>query len=196
MKEDERLNSRTILNDFLCDYINSGQNTTSDILYDMIYNYTTEEKDWRYYFIKYKAITSANFGRMNLFSWDDPAGFNINSLGNSNVQPLSSYHLNPHLIAVRERLIENGVDSKKIQHYYGRFSDELSFLSLPMDINIYVGYGCFEIYNLFNLNNYKYIIDEFDLEQVNDCYILKEFKGKNKIETAILFCTKVLQSNN
>ncbi|MFD0836686.1 DUF262 domain-containing protein [Mariniflexile aquimaris] len=193
--EDEKQNTKKILNQFLTEYINSVKDAILDRLDEMLNAYSSEDKDWRYYFIKYKEITSPYFGRLNLFSWNDKDGFNINSLGNSGVQPLASHHLNPYLITIRKKLIECGFSTEIVKHYNGRYSEELSFLSLPKDIKLYVDYGCFKLHNLVNLKNHQYIINEFNMEKEDDYYILKELKGTDKIETAILFCTKVLQSN-
>lgn len=191
LSEDEKLKTKTILNDFLSNYISSEKITTSEKLYEMINNYQAEEKDWRYYFINYKEITSAHHQKNNVFTWDSEDSFNINSLGNSGKQPLASYHLNPYLITIKERV--NKV--KAIEHYLGRYSDELSHLSLDGEVEIYGGYGCFEIYNLID-KDHQDLIKEFNLEKADYCHLLYELKNKDLIETATLFCKSFLQSNN
>jgi hypothetical protein len=189
---EEKENVKNILNLFLEGYVNSKKETIEDRLREMIEDYKSKTKNWEYYFIKYNEITSSYHDRFNLFTWGDTEGFSINSLGNSSVQPLVSYHLNPYLIAIRQRLINDGVKSDKIDICYGRYSEELSFLRLPKNIRIYVNYGQFDIYNLDQHINSTDLIRDFDLQSIDDYHILKESKDKDRIEIGVDFCKRIL----
>ncbi|WP_052172534.1 DUF262 domain-containing protein [Psychroserpens jangbogonensis] len=190
---DEKENVNNVLNLFLEDYVNSKKETVAEKLHEMIEGCKSKTKNWEYYFINYNEITSSNLDRFNLFTWGDKEGFNINSLGNSGVQPLASYHLNPYLITIKQRLIKDGIKSNKVDIYYGRYSEELSFLRLPKNIRIYVNYGQYDIYNL---NKHKHSVDlikEFDLQIIDDYHVLKESKQKDKIEVVVDFCKRFLE---
>lgn len=190
---DEKENVKNVLNLFLEDYINSKKETVADKLQEFIDDYNPKTKNWKYYFIKYNEITSSDHNRFNLFSWGDADGFNINSLGNSGKQPLGSYHLNPYLITIKALLIKDGVKSSKLDLYFGRYSEEFSFLKLTKNIKIYVNYGQYDIYNLHKHKNSIDLIKEFNLQSIANHYILKESKPKDKIEILVGFCKKLLE---
>lgn len=179
---------KSIINSFLVEYVNLPEKTISDKLNRMIKNFKPIEKDWIYYFVKYNEITSTYSERFNLFTWQDSNGFNINSLGNSGKQPLASYHLNPYLITVKQRLIQE----KKLEIYFGRYTDELSFLRLPKSMDIYCFEDGYDIYNLEKHSKSELLIKKFNLIKKGDHYVLKETKTKDKIEIAIDFCQEAL----
>ncbi|RKS55875.1 uncharacterized protein DUF262 [Gillisia mitskevichiae] len=193
LDKDERLANKNIFELFLKDYIASDKKTISEKLNEIIGKYEIGIRDWRYYFIKYNEITSTYHDRFNLFTWGDSQGFNINSLGNSGKQPLASYHINPYLIAIEQRLRKDGVKPNEARIVYGRYTDDLSCIFLPKNIQIYVENDCYEIYNLKKHRHHKTLIEEFNLEIVDHFHILKETNKKDKVEIAINFCQRTLE---
>jgi hypothetical protein len=184
----EQVAIKNVINLFLKEYISLPEKTISDKLNKMINNYKSTDKNWIYYFVKYNEITSSYSERFNLFTWKDINGFNVNSLGNSGKQPLASYHLNPYLITVRQRLIHE----KKLELFFGRYTDELSFLRLPKNMDIYCFDDGYDIYNLDKHSKSELLIKKFNLKKIGDHYVLKETKTKDKIEIAIDFCQEAL----
>ncbi|WP_337966830.1 DUF262 domain-containing protein [uncultured Flavobacterium sp.] len=184
----EQIKIKTNIDSFLRDYITFTEKTIAEKLYKMINNFNPQEKDWIYYFVKYPEITSRIGENFNLFTWNDKKGFNINSVGNSGKQPLASYHINPYLNTIKENFSEE----KKITKYHGRYTDQLSCLSLPKDITIFSGNDGYEIYNLEKHSNFDFFVENFNLKKVNNYYILNETEMKDKIEIAIDFCQEVL----
>uniref|UniRef100_UPI002FC6D112 DUF262 domain-containing protein n=1 Tax=Chryseobacterium aquaticum TaxID=452084 RepID=UPI002FC6D112 len=117
---EERGKISKVLDMLLSNYLSIEGLDVNDKLKKLIALYVTDERDWQYYFIKYKAITGNGYRKLNVFSWkDDGAGIEINQLGNSGIQPLHSYHLNPYLIAVK-RIFKN---DPRVTLYYGRFAE-------------------------------------------------------------------------
>ena len=104
-------------------------------------------------------------------------------------QPLASYHLNPYLITIKKRLKEED----DLQIYSGRYTDELSCLRLPTNIDIYCFGEGYDIYNLETHESADMLIKKFNLKKVNDHHILRESKTKDKIEIAIEFCQEALK---
>ncbi|MBF4473305.1 DUF262 domain-containing protein [Flavobacterium sp. HJJ] len=186
--KEEQKKIKTVISSFLEEYINLPEKTVSDKLNKMIKNFKHIEKDWQYYFIKYNEITSIYYDKFNLFSWTDAIGFNINSLGNSGKQPLASYHLNPYLITIKQRLIHE----KKLELFSGRYTDDLSCLRIPKNIDIYCFEDGYDIYNLDKHSKSELLIKKFNLKKIGDHYVLKETKTKDKIEIAIDFCQEAL----
>lgn len=186
--KEEQKKIKTVISCFLVEYISLPEKTVSDKLNKMITNFKPIVKDWIYYFVKYNEITSTYFERFNLFTWKDGNGFNINSLGNSGKQPLASYHLNPYLITINRRIN----NPKKLVLHMGRYTDELSFLRLPKNIDIYCSDSGYDIWNLKNHPKMDILINGYNLEAVNNYHVLRESNSKDKIEIAIDFIQDVL----
>lgn len=185
----EQVAIKSIINSFLKEYINLPEKTITDKLNKMIMNFKPLVKDWIYYFVKYNEFTSTYSERFNLFTWKDRNGFNINSLGNSGIQPLASYHLNPYLITINSRLTKQ----KGFTLYMGRYTEDLSFLRLLKDIDIYCSDEGYDIYNIDKHKEFNSLVKNFKLVRASNYYILKESTTKDKIEIAIDFCQEVLK---
>ncbi|PWA07274.1 DUF262 domain-containing protein [Flavobacterium psychrotolerans] len=185
----EQVAIKSIINSFLKEYINLPEKTITDKLNKMIMNFKPIVKDWIYYFVKYNEFTSTYSERFNLFTWKDSNGFNINSLGNSGIQPLASYHLNPYLITINSRLTKQ----KGLTLYMGRYTEDLSFLRLLKDIDIYCSDEGYDIYNIDKHKEFNSLVKNFKLVKASNYYVLKESITKDKIEIAIDFCQEVLK---
>jgi hypothetical protein len=193
LDKDELIQNKLTINAFLKDYISSKKTTVKEKISEIISNYSLKEKDWRYYFINYSQITSSHYDRFNLFTWGDNDGFNINSLGNSGKQPLASYHINPYLISIEKKLLEQGIKSQKVKIWSGRYTDDISCLALPSKVQFYASYGCYEIYNLKNHKGFETLKKEFNLEGEDSFHILRETEEKDKIEIAVDFCKRLIE---
>lgn len=175
------------LDEFLTLYINTNGDSATEKLVSIIENYKPNIKDWRYYFIKYEYITKNQYLNLNIFTWDDENGFNINCLGNSGNYPLHSYHLNPYLIVLSRFFITQ----KKVTLYWGRFA-ELSYIVVSKAVNIYVSKKGWVISTKGNFEIQPDLITKYRLEQSNASYILKDFNSKDKIEIAVDFINDIL----
>lgn len=187
--KEEQKKIKPVIKSFLEEFINLPEKTVSEKLNKMIQNFKPIEKDWIYYFVKYNEITSTYSERINLFTWKDDNGFNINSLGNSGKQPLASYHLNPYLIAINKRIN----NPKSLALYMGRYTDELSYLRFNKDLDVYCSDVGYDIWNIENHVNSESLIKKFNLEKVADHHILKENTSKDKVEIAIDFIQEALK---
>jgi hypothetical protein len=185
----EQVKIKTNIDSFLSEYIILTEKTIAEKLYKMINNFKPTDKDWIYYFVKYPEITSRIGDNINLFTWNDKNGFNINSVGNSGKQPLASYHMNPYLATIKERFSKEN----KVKKYHGRYTDQLSCLGLPKDVTIYCSDEGYDIYNLEKHKEFEAIVKNFNLIKTNNYYVLKESATKDKIEIAIDFCQEVLK---
>jgi len=185
----EQVKIKASINSFLKEYIKLTEKTIAEKLYKMINNFHPTNKDWIYYFVKYPEIASRITDNINLFTWNDKNGFNINSLGNSGKQPLASYHINPYLTTIKEKLSKEN----RVKKYYGRYTDQLSCIGLPKDITIYCGDEGYEIYNLENHKEFNSLVQNFNLVKASNYYLLNESITKDKIEIAIDFCQEVLK---
>lgn len=175
------------LDSFLTTYLNTDGNSTTEKLNSIIDNYEPDDFDWFYYFIKYEAITK-NSQNLNIYTWNDENGFNINSLGNSGNYPLHSYHLNPYLIALNNL---TGTHKKK-DIYYGRFA-ELSFIRLKGMIEISVSNMGWLISTIRKYEIDTELIKKYKLKQQDKIFILTENGGKDKIEIAKDFINDILK---
>lgn len=186
--KEEREKVSDILNSFLLSYILAKGSNVAEKLQDLINNYDTDIKDWRYYFIKYKSISDKLFDRFNLYSWLDSDGFDINSLGNSGSHPLHSYHLNPYLIAIQQHFNKNAL----VQIYWGRFTD-ISYLRISDKLNI----KCLkEGLKITPINDYiinEDIVTGYNLKEQGHDLILAPLDNKDRIEIAIELINQILQ---
>ncbi|MDP2237477.1 MAG: DUF262 domain-containing protein [Bacteroidales bacterium] len=174
------------LDSFLNTYLKTKGNSSTEKLETIINNYKSNSYDWFYYFIKYEPM-SKNSQTLNVFTWNDDNGFNINSLGNSGNYPLHSYHLNPYLIAVNNLTGSN----KNKEIYFGRFA-ELSCIRIKSTLDISVSNEGWEISPLGKYQIDSELIQKYKLKQDGDVFILKENSKKDKIEIAIDFINDIL----
>lgn len=187
--KEERESVSDNLNAFLMSYIATKGNNTTERLQSLINNFNPDIKDWRYYFVKYKAITDNRFLKLNLFSWGDNEGFDINSLGNSGSHPLHSYHLNPYLIVLGHLLNNN----TKTQLYYGRFT-EISYLRVSNILDI----KCIQKgWKITTINDYiinDNIITKYSLKPHKDSLILLSTDKIDRIEIAIELIKEIMEN--
>ncbi|OQX95952.1 hypothetical protein B6I21_02710 [candidate division KSB1 bacterium 4572_119] len=175
------------LDSFLILYLKTSGNTPTEKLTTIIENYPSDNWNWRYYFIKYKAITKNPYLSLNLFTWDDENGFITNSLGNSGTHPLHSYHLNPYLIALKILFDSN----KQVTLSWGRFT-KISYIIVAGKIYISVGKEGWVIEPKGNYKVNSDIVQKYVLEEKDDKHILKETNDKDKIGIAKDFISDIL----
>lgn len=186
--KNERFKVSDTLDKFLIVFNTAIGATTNEKLQNLIDNYKPIEKDWRYYFVKYKAITKNPYRNLNVFTWQDNQGFDINHLGNSGNQPLHSYHLNPYLIVLQQMFSSN----EKVKLYWGRFTD-LSLLRVEDKINIRCKSNGWQITPIENYVVDKKIIAKYNLNQQGNEFWLTETTNKDRIEIAIDFINDLLK---
>ena len=177
-----------ILDEFLLKYRKTEGNTVKDKLQRIIDDYKTETKDWKYYFIKYKIITKNPYLKLNIFTWKDTNGFNINSLGNSGKLPLHSHHLNPYIFVLKN----NFKDNNDIKLNWGRFTDLISSLDILSYVNIRLSDLGWEINEIENYIVNEDLIKKYKLIRKGSSFILGETDQKDKIEVAIDFIKEIL----
>lgn len=170
---------------FLLNYSSSLGNTPKEKLEIMIKEWLKgdHQKDWRYYFIKYKSITDTVY---NYFSFD--GDFNCEILNSVSNNPLLAYHINPYVKAVINELSSAVVVKEWCSVQYG----EPSHVYLKNDCIIYCED---EGWNLY-LIHLKKEIDErlrhkYNLGKDN---LLKEFDKRDRIELLIDFCKDYYES--
>jgi hypothetical protein len=185
--KDERTKISDALDKFLTEYIKAKGTGPIEKMQYLIDNFNPTERDWRYYFVKYKAITDNPYRSLNVFTWQDSEGFDINHLGNSGIQPLHSYHLNPYLI-VLQQLIGN----ESVKLYYGRFTD-LSLLKVDPKINIKCKSSGWQITTMDNYVMDTNLITKYKLNQQSNEYWLTETVNKDRIEIAVDFINDILK---
>jgi hypothetical protein len=195
--KDERVKVSDCLDKFLIEYNNATGATPADKLQFLIDNFNTAEKNWRYYFIKYKAISDEEYFKLlsnkpdniklNMYSWGDNTGFEIHHLGNSGTQPLHSYHLNPYLIILRHAFSSD----KRVRLYWGRFTDP-SCLEIENKIRIYCRSNGWQIITLGNYVLDTNLITKYSLNQQNIYFRLNETVNKDRIEIVIDFINDIL----
>jgi hypothetical protein len=183
----ERIKVSDTLDKFLIDFHNTKGDSTNDKLQHLIDNFNPLEKDWRFYFVKYKSITNNPYRNLNVYTWQDNQGFDINHLGNSGNQPLHSYHLNPYLIVLQQSFSGNG----KVKLFWGRFTD-ISLLRVEDKINIRCKSDVWQITPIENYVIEKKIITKYKLNQQGNEFWLIETTNKDRIEIAIEFLNDIL----
>ena len=180
----EREKVQKCLDEFLAAYDEVVGTDQSEKLQFLIDNFDPEEKSWRYYFVKYEPITDASYysklsdnPKLNLFTWNDAEGFNINNLGNSGNLPLHSYHLNPYLICLRKIF----ADRKDLTLYFGRFTD-LSWIRIKGKIDITCKSDGWQVVPLRNYTIPKSIATKFNLVANNDNTLILPDGGDNRMK--------------
>jgi len=186
--KNERIKVSDTLDKFLIEFNKANGATTNEKLQYLIDNYKPTERDWRFYFVKYKAITKNPYRNLNVFTWQDNQGFVINHLGNSGNQPLHSYHLNPYLIVLQQMFSNND----KVKLYWGRFTD-LSLLRVEDKINIRCKSNGWQITPIENYVVDKKTIAKHNLNQQGNEFWLTETASKDRIEIAIDFINDLLK---
>ncbi len=187
--KNERIKVSETLDKFLIAFKTAKGATTNDKLQYLIDNYKPTEKDWRYYFVKYKAITKNPYRNLNVYTWQDNQGFDINHLGNSGNQPLHSYHLNPYLIVLQQMLSSN----EKVKLYWGRFTD-LSLLIIDGKINLRSKNSGWQITPIANYSIDSKLITKYNLDLQRNEFWLTESGEKDRIEIAFDFINAILKS--
>lgn len=185
--KNERIMVSGALDKFLIEYINAEGADATEKLQSLIVNFNPTEKDWRYYFVKYEAITCNPHRNLNIYTWQDSKGFDINHLGNSGNQPLHSYHLNPYLITLKQYFKDN----LKVKLYWSRFT-ELSFLTVDDIINIKCRSNGWQINSVDDYLFENTIIKKYNLDKQENDYWLYETAAKDRIEIAIELIKDVL----
>jgi len=186
--KNERLKVSDTLDKFLIEFHNATGTNTNEKLQYLIDDFTPPEKDWRYYFVKYKLITNNTYRNLNVYTWQDLKGFDINHLGNSGNQPLHSYHLNPYLIVLHQSFDGNA----KVKLYWGRFTD-LSLLRVEEKINIRCRSNGWQIVPIENYVFDKKIVAKYNLNQQGNEFWLLEVNNTDRIEIAIDFINDILK---
>lgn len=173
---------RKVLEEFLIKYRNANGTNSKEKINNIIDNYiiNCNEKDWRYYFIKY-----TNFIKVsgNIFTWDNSDLHKIRRLGGST---LSSYHINPYVEAVVFKLGDSLVCD--INDCYGLNYDET-----PLNLKNGIVMECTKEGWIV-----KFPAEYIDFHQVNqikslDCindkekYLLRITSNKDRVEEAIDF---------
>ena len=95
---DSNSNKKSFFKHFIKKY-NDNQNNFTTMIDNFLATYISidKEKDWKYYFVKYKAILEKDsklFKDSNFFAWYGN-GFNIEKMGGIH---LGAYHINPYII--------------------------------------------------------------------------------------------------
>jgi hypothetical protein len=186
--KNERIKVSETLDKFLIEFNTSKGDTTKEKLQYLIDNYKPIEKDWRYYFVKYQSITKNPYRNLNVYTWQDNQGFDINHLGNSGNQPLHSYHLNPYLIVLQQMFSKND----KVKLYWGRFTD-LSLLRVEDKINLRSKSSGWQIAPIENYVVDKTLIAKYNLNQQGNEFLLTETANKDRVEIAIDFINDLLK---
>ena len=192
VNKDEKNKVSDILDKFLSSYLISTGDKTDEKLNFLINkflqdNSSSVNKDWRYYFIKYKDITSETYGKFNLFTWNDNNGFDINNMGNSGKSPLLSYHINPYIYVLSEKL--------NIPPNLGRYSYKISNLSIKTNIKIFSKSKGWRIELKEDFSISESLLEKYEIENEDDSFILKEKNDKDRIETACDFIKDYLNEN-
>lgn len=184
--KDERIQVASVLDKFLMAFSEAEGNNTSEKLQFLIDSFEPEERDWLYYFVKYKRFTDNPNLTENVFAWNGE-GFEINSLGNSGKQPLHSYHLSPYLTTLRSMLASHS----KIEHYYGRFAD-VSYIKVDQKIHIRSTILGWEISPLNGYTIDEAVIEKYNITENATRYILSETDEKDRIEIVYDFVNDIL----
>lgn len=186
--KNERIKVSVTIDKFLIEFNTAKGATTNEKLQYLIDDYKPVEKDWRYYFVKYKSITKNPYRNLNVYTWQDNQGFDINHLGNSGNQPLHSYHLNPYLIVLQQMFSSN----EKLKLYWGRFTDP-SLLRVEDKINLRSKSSGWQIAPIENYVVDKKLIAKYNLNQQGKEFWLTESSSKDRIEIAVDLINNILK---
>jgi hypothetical protein len=187
--KDEIENVSNILNRFLSSCMHLKNETMEERLENSTNLIYGEVKPWQHYFLNYPEMTYNNLGKLNLYTWKDENGFDINQLGNAGNQPLLSYHVNPYLAVINSHFTH----SNKVHLDQGRYSDDWSSIKIKNDVLIFgTSYG----FQITIENDYKIPIDtinDYKIEDKETYLELKEFDDRDRIELAIDFIKDLIK---
>lgn len=150
---------------------------------DYLQNNKDLNKDWKYHFIKYDEILSSD---LNLFTWSK-FGFDINAVGSSSQQPLSSFHYNPYLKIISERV--NDID---VKFYHGRFSEK-SWLSLASKLFIYFEDNGLQFGEIDEFNIDDNIFSPYNINKTENEKLILNLNNFNRIEEGINVIKTILE---
>jgi len=182
---DSNSNKKSFFKHFIKKY-NDNQNNFTTMIDNFLATYTSidKEKDWKYYFVKYKAILEKDsklFKDSNFFAWYGN-GFNIEKMGGIH---LGAYHINPYIKVV-------AIETNEEYEEYTK-SEEHSYLQIPNYISRIDSFDknwTIEFSNKISEKIKDTLIDDFSLEFDDTNYILKV--GTNdRIEIAVDFIKSV-----
>lgn len=156
-----------------------------DILEDIIQEFidSLEKNNWQYYFCKYKKyfLRSSNY-----YSWN--GDFENEILGNTGINPLLSYHINPYVLAV-SNLLDDSIC--KLGECWSRYSEE-SCLRLENGFNLYSKQDGWLIIIPENQTISTDLRVKYNIEENN---ILHNPKETDRIEIAVQFCKDLVEMN-
>lgn len=187
-EKEEREKVSGVLDKFLDSYLNAEGDSATEKLQFLIDNYKCDTKDWLYYFVYYKDITGNPYRNLNLFTWQDAYGFDINNLGNSGNLPLHSYHLNPYLIVLDQHFDKEN----KVKFYWGRFTD-ISVLRIADKVNVKCVNQGWKISLLEDYTLNKKIVSKHNLLEQDDHFFLNVSDQEDRIEIAIQLIQDLLE---
>jgi len=182
---DSNSNKKSFFKHFIKKY-NDNQNNFTTMIDNFLATYTSidKEKDWKYYFVKYKTILEKDsklFKDSNFFAWYGN-GFNIEKMGGIH---LGAYHINPYIKVV-------AIETNEEYEEYTK-SEEHSYLQIPNYISRIDSFDknwTIEFSNKISEKIKDTLIDDFSLEFDDTNYILKV--GTNdRIEIAVDFIKSV-----
>lgn len=160
--------------DFYKSFFETYNGTDCD-LEKMVEDYLADndEKDWRYYFIKYLSMTETDNDLSrdnNVYAWHDE--FRIEKMGGSN---LNAYHINPFIKTISTKT-DNGTA-------YIVQGAEDSYLQYG-ELKIFSFENGWHIQNL-DTHTDSNLIKKFSLTEEDGYYLLKETTEKDRIEILI-----------
>ena len=164
-KEEKGANCLSMLLTKLSHTNNSSlYDTLQSIIKEYIHNYPLEEKNSRYYFIKYdKTLLAMNDGYNIVTFWGSWSDYRIEVL---NKERLSSYHVNPFLSAVIYKL---GFPEMK-EYLQCSIGGAFSLIDLKNGISITCN-KTHDWYVMSDNKNLNLIIDNLTWNEVEKCFI-------------------------
>lgn len=150
---------------------------------------TLTERNWQYYFLKYPEV----FRNGSYFAWKND--FEIETLGSEGSNPLLSYHINPYVSVVNNKLDNNICEERNCWNRYSEiseirlFHDGSKFLKEEELWTKGIRLLCKE-------NGWKIVLPEnLILEEnikakynIREDSILKETRNRDRIDIAVDFC--------
>ncbi|GBU27430.1 hypothetical protein R84B8_00960 [Treponema sp. R8-4-B8] len=176
-KENENNISFSILKLFDT-YLSLTNASASDKIEQIIFDKlnSLEEKDWRYYFLKYyeKMLKNSSY-----FAWEDD--FVIESLKGESSNPLVAYHINPYVATVCLSLDSRMCEENDCKALYS----EVSRIILKNKVILTCENDGWHI----KMPEGQIIQDELIKKyKITDQNVLSETNGKDRIEIAVDFC--------
>jgi hypothetical protein len=138
------------------------------------------ERKFQYYFLKYPLMLS----RSNYFAWN--GNFEIRILSSESGNPLLAYHINPYVLVVSNLLDESICEERYCYNKYGNYQ---SGLHLKNNMDIFCKEDGWQI----ELNNQTIPEGLKTKYNLDDTFILKDTKEKDRIEIAVEFCTELFK---